>query len=168
MMQIHFNDKFSKSVYYLVVKNWYAPDSLFGKVDKRKKYSFDEAQLVFQKVWDDGLRTAVENAPISSYETVQNQLSDQEQHFLHQDLEHRTVRYRDLTFVAQLMKQNEQTYEIDQLWFVHSHDKDNIILCVEFKTREERERFHQIARQLGHPDGRTLLQKYTDKLLREQ
>jgi hypothetical protein len=166
-MDIRFGERFPKSIYYLVVQNWRSPDSLFGKVDNRKHYSFEEAQQVFKKVWEAGLDEAIAQAPISSFETVRGQLSEQEQRFLRQDFEHRTVRYKDyLTFIAQLSPRDQQTYEIDQLWFVHSHDKDNIILCVEFDTQEERERFHQIARQLGYEDGRNLLQSYVNNLLK--
>jgi hypothetical protein len=166
-MRIYFGERFPRCASYLVIQNWRSPDSLFGKVDVRKNYTFEQAQRVFKKVWDDGLGEAVKQAPQSSYETVAEQLSDQEQAFLRRDNEHRTVRYRGLTFIAQLVKHDEQAYELDQLWFVHSHDKDNIILCVEFESKEERDRFHEIARLLGHSDGRSMLQAYASNLLTE-
>lgn len=167
-MSIIFGHNFPKSIYYLLVHNWDSPDSLFGKAKVRREYSFEEAQQVFQKVWDSGLGKAVEKAPVSNYETVQTQLTDQERKFLRQNCEHRTVRYGKLTFIAQLtLLHDQQTYEIDQLWFVPNHDKSHIILCVEFNTKEERKKFHEIARKLGFEDGRELLQSYANKLLDE-
>lgn len=161
-----FSERFPSCIYYLVRK-WNSPDRLFGKVDRRKTYSFDEAQQKFMEVWQSGLEDALKQAPECNYATAKEQISEGEQSFLSKDAIYRTVNYKGLLFVAQLLSKESQDFELDQLWFIHSHDKDNIILCVEFKTNEEREQFHQISRQLGYPDGRTLLQNYVDKLFQE-
>jgi len=167
MMKLGFSDRFPSCVYYLVVRNWRSPDSLFGKVDRRKNYSFDEAQQKFLEVWQSGLDEAVKQAPECSYETAKEQISENEQCFLKRDAIYRTVNYRSLLFVAQLFPKDQDDIELDQLWFVHSHDKDNIILCVEFKTQEDKDQFHRLAKRLGFQDGRVLLQSYVDNLLKE-
>jgi hypothetical protein len=164
-VKINFGTEFPKSVHHLVVRNWNSPDSLFGPVDSRKSYSFEQAQAVFKAVWNAGLENAIKNAPVCSFEIAHEQIEEENRLYLKPSAEHRSVNYRGLLFVVQLISVSNEVADIDQIWFIHSHDKSKIILCASFKSLEDRDIFHVIAKSSGYKDGRDMIQTFVNNIL---
>lgn len=150
----------------------YGYNKVFGNdVDTRK--SMTEPQLIerFDQVWERVLLAAVQKADICDAENARRKLKPDQQGFVDDEQEQREFWLEEGLFVAQLLPQDNQESELTQLWFVRSSNVDPRTLFITFETVAERERFREIASQLGWQDsdlGEKLLTDFMNTVSRRR
>ena len=170
-MKTRFSPSFDSSLNYLITRNRYTPSSIFGKYETRKQFTPEQARECFQRVWERGLKSVIEDSIRESenlpFEAAKTLLNDAETRYLNARKERRSVRYHEFPFIVQFAPVDTDTYEIDQVWFVHSHASDQNLVCVNFETNEEKQKFHALARRKGYPSGQELLDEFVRNFMNE-
>jgi len=170
-MTIEFAKIFSSSIEQLILRNPYTPSRIFGRYKDRKRWDSDKAIEVFNREWAQGLRAAVEEAVARdknlSYEEARVFLNEFEVKFLKSEMQRRSFEYKSFPFIVQYSRPTDDRIELNQIWYVHSHDSDRYLVCVEFNTPEELNAFNELAQRKGFGSGNHLLDEYVKSLIQE-
>ena len=161
-MEIRFAPRFSSSVHQLIAVNPHAPYSIFGEYRHRRNLSRRESWTKFEDIWQSGMaivvETAIANHDDLDCENARSFLSTDEAEYLDEGKERRSIEYRGSPFIVQFVR-TQDSVEIDQIWYAHAHDTKRNLICVEFESAEEKERFNALARTQGHASGQALLEE---------
>lgn len=167
-MEIRFASIFKSSVHQLVVMNPNTPSIFFGEYNQRKTWSHEQAFEEFQKIWLLSMKEkfveALEERKNLDCKSASDFLSKYEVRYLKEDRERRSFKVRDFPFIIQFLDTNAGVIEVDQIWYAHSHDPKDLV-CVDFKSPEEKQRFHEMARRAGYTSGKELLTEYVTQFM---
>jgi hypothetical protein len=138
------------------------PVRTFGDYDKRKQMDDPQLTELFDHAWATGLDEAVSRSLPCDLEVARIRLKGRQQEFLRVDEEQRQFRHQEMEFIVQLRPAGESGKELTQLWKVQSGDDYPKTIFVTFQTVEERQRFRDIAMELGWHDEQLALSLLRD------
>jgi hypothetical protein len=135
---------------------------VFGEdSDIRRKLSDESAIARFGELWASTLAAEVESAPKITREQAEELLEEKLKSYATAGYTYRQFLLHNEPFIARITGGGY----CDQLWALGAH-RDNTRLCVNFETIADRERFEEIAGNLGwHPKvlGLRLLTDFMQK-----
>ncbi|HIK11619.1 MAG TPA: hypothetical protein IGS52_15400 [Oscillatoriaceae cyanobacterium M33_DOE_052] len=151
---------------------WGLPNKFFPDEIVPERARMNDQDLIkhFDRIWENHLKSALDNSEICPTDTAYQELSQSQQNYFKSDQEHRELRIKiereQLKFIAQLQHLGHQSYEMTQLWWIKSSDKHPQTIFISFDTVEERQRFADFAQMLGWKDeelGKELLMDFLNK-----
>jgi hypothetical protein len=118
---------------------------VFGEdSDVRRKLTDSDAIVRFEELWSGTLSAHVESAPEITRDEAEEMLEQKLKSFAVMGYKYRQFSLHQVPFIARITGGGS----CDQLWALGAH-RDNTRLCVHFDTIAERDRFEQIAKELG-------------------
>jgi hypothetical protein len=134
-----------------------------SEVEARENNQLNDEQLIqiFDRIWTDRLKTAIEDADKCDEKSVRNKLSERAASFIDSSQEHREFRLQPegLSFIVQLRPIDDRQHELTQLWFIPSTDSSPQCLYICFKDMQEKENFKEMANSLHYADPSELALK---------
>lgn len=147
-----------------------APNKLFRKSDERKKWTDEQKEKWFSHFWTHYFLKAVLESEIIASDVARNQLGltndDKRATFFKDEMQHRLVRYEDMTFIIQLEKRFSDNLQVNQIWVLSSRDFDPLKICVTFPTEESKKRFISLTTD-SDKYGNRLLELLVQNYMRE-
>ena len=122
------------------------PTKVFGKdVDRRERFSDQDAIDWFNDIWSSKLESAAKNASACDIDFVRDKVPLNSRDFINETASHREFTLNNCMFICQLRRSGLW----DQLWFIPSTSGDPRTLYVKFETVPIKEEFDQISQKLG-------------------
>ncbi|MGL4498023.1 MAG: hypothetical protein ACRCU2_03085 [Planktothrix sp.] len=121
--------------------------------DTRQKMSEEELISLFDKVWlKHQVKALVTKGSVCNPEEAARRLDKRYHSFIDPSQNHRSFRYRQAEFIAQLLPITKGHYNLTQIWRVSSSDYHPKTLFINFSSVEERGKFAELAGELDIKD----------------
>ena len=146
------------------------PTRIFGSWDSRKGLSPEQLFSNFMQTWSAGLSNAITKSisenPNLGIQSAKDVLNPKFHAQLDETMKQCTFKYKGAPFVVQFEPIDSQKSLVDRIWHINPYS-DDILLCVEFESEEERDRFNKIAKSKGFINGKQMLQEYKNTVMEQ-
>ncbi|MEA5472118.1 hypothetical protein [Spirulina sp. 06S082] len=131
----------------------YGANKLYTESQKKRQDMSDtELAVIFDECWLSHIEKLVIFASFIEPEKAYPKLSKTHQKYFRENQEHRVFYYKNAEFIAQLLKDKDNIYYLNNIWRKASSDDYPELLFVEFESVKERKKFAKIANLLGQHD----------------
>jgi hypothetical protein len=139
---------------------------VFGEQsDVRRKMDDEGALRHFADVWQSKLEPEIRRAPVIPTTEAVELLEGKQREYAIDGYQYRQFSLDSVIFIARLNDGATENGNCDQLWPLGAH-RDNTRLCMYFDTVDDRERFEEIARELGWDPKTLALSLATDFMIK--